>query len=71
MHWTVVDTLPEALIMSLVGIFVLLISMHIFNGLAFISGKFAGVMLGNRAAGTVIVESAPVPQPDQTDLPVS
>jgi hypothetical protein len=71
MHWTVVDTLPEALIMSLVGIFILLISMHIFNGMAFISGKFAEVMLGNRSAGTAIVESAPVVLPDQTDLSAS
>jgi len=42
-----VDTLPEALLGSLVGILILLVSLHIFNGLAWVSGKFARVMLGN------------------------
>ena len=46
----IIDTLPGALIVCLVGIFVLLISLHIFNGLAWLSGKFARVMLGNCAA---------------------
>jgi hypothetical protein len=42
-----VDTLPEALLGSLLGIFIALISLHVFNGLAWVSGKFARVMLGN------------------------
>jgi hypothetical protein len=71
MHWTLVDTLPEALIMGLVGLIVLLISMHIFNGMAVLSGKFARVMLGNRDAATITAETTPVVQPDQLGLPVS
>ncbi len=47
--WSV-DTLGEALLLSLVGIFVALISMHILNGLAWVSGKFARVMLESSAA---------------------
>jgi Putative sensor len=43
----VVSTLPEALVLCLVGIFVALISMHILNGLAWVSGRFARLMLGN------------------------
>jgi hypothetical protein len=46
----VIDTLPEALICSLIGFFLLLISFHIFNGMAILSGKFAKVMLGNFSA---------------------
>lgn len=42
-----VDTLGEALIGCLVGIFATLISLHILNGVAWLSGKFARVMLGN------------------------
>jgi hypothetical protein len=43
----VIDTLGEALLASLAGLFLTLISLHIFNGLAWVSGKFARVMLGN------------------------
>lgn len=42
-----VDTLPEALIGCLIGILITVVSLHIFNGLAWVSGKFARVMLGN------------------------
>ncbi len=42
-----IDTLPEALLGCLFGLFLALISLHIFNGLAWASGKFARVMLGN------------------------
>ena len=42
-----IDTLPEALLGCLFGLFLALISLHIFNGLAWVSGKFARVMLGN------------------------
>ena len=46
--WSV-DTLGKALLLSLAGIFVALISLHILNGLAWVSGKFARVMLGSSA----------------------
>ncbi len=42
-----IDTLPKALLGCLFGLFLALISLHIFNGLAWVSGKFARVMLGN------------------------
>ena len=69
MTWSYVDTLPEALLLALLGLFMLLISMHIFNGMAYVSGKFAKVMLGNSAPGTVPIEKAPVIQPVETELP--
>ena len=42
-----IDTLSEALLVSLLGLFIGLISLHIFNGMAWVSAKFARVMLGN------------------------
>lgn len=43
----VIDTLPEALGAFFGGVLMLLVSMHIFNWLAWISGKFAWLMLGD------------------------
>lgn len=67
--WTLVDTLPEALIMSLVGILLLLVTMHIMNGLAYINGKFAKVMLGrststSNPAGTMDPTTTEPPTPN-------
>ena len=45
-----VDTLQEALLACLAGVFMTFISLHIFNGLAWVSGKFARLMLGNFSA---------------------
>jgi len=42
-----VDTLGEAMLGSLIGVILTLFSLHILNGLAWVSGKFAKVMLGN------------------------
>lgn len=42
-----ISTLEGALILCLVGILVTILSMHIFNGFAWISGKFARIMLSN------------------------
>ena len=42
-----VDTLGEAMLGSMVGVILTLVSLHILNGLAWVSGKFAKVMLGN------------------------
>jgi len=44
-----IDTLNEAMICSILVLCVGLISMHVMNGLAFVSGRFAILMLG--AAG--------------------
>ncbi|MEA3478854.1 MAG: sensor domain-containing protein [Bacteroidota bacterium] len=41
-----IDTLNEAVICSILGLCVGLISMHGMNGLAFVSGRFASLMLG-------------------------
>lgn len=66
-----IDTLPEALIVSLVGILLLLVSLHIFNGMAWVSGKFARVMLGNFSepaavtaapAAAVVAETTSAPE---------
>jgi hypothetical protein len=43
----VITSLDGALILSLIGILITIASLHIINGLAWISGKFARIMLGN------------------------
>lgn len=53
----VVDTLAEASVCFVVGLALLFVSLHIFNGLAWISGQFAKVMLGNKRASA---QSTPV-----------
>jgi hypothetical protein len=50
-----VDTLGEAFLASAAGILLLFVSLHIFNGLAWLSGRFARVMLGNPQPGVEIV----------------
>jgi len=55
----VLDTLQEAIIASVAGIFVLLIGLQAFNGLAWVSGKFARVMLGNASLTAKEVSSVP------------
>ncbi len=57
-----IDTFGEALLAFIIGIPLLLISLHVLNGLAWISGRFARIMLGSAAAypsGSTMV-SAPV-----------
>jgi hypothetical protein len=49
----IVDTPIEAAITCLAGLLMTVVSMHIFNGLAWVSRKFARVMLGNISANTV------------------
>ncbi len=41
-----IDTFNEAVICSIMGLGVGLISMHVMNGLAFVSGRFTSLMLG-------------------------
>ncbi len=63
------QTLPGALVGSLIGILMLLVSLHIFNGLAWVSGKFARVMLGNFStapAAPAAPQTAMVSQPEET-----
>jgi hypothetical protein len=61
----IIDTPFEAALACLLGLFLALISMHIFNGLAWFSGKFARVMLGNFQPVPVTEQ----PQPAQALLP--
>jgi hypothetical protein len=42
----VIDTLGDALLAFLIGIPLLFIFLHVLNGLAWVSGKFAKIMLG-------------------------
>lgn len=60
----VVDTLAEASVCFVVGLALLFVSLHIFNGLAWVSGQFAKVMLGNKresvSSTPVTVAAAPV-----------
>jgi len=55
----VLDTLQEAVIASVGGIFVLLVGLQAFNGLAWVSGKFAWVMLGNFSRPAAEVLTSP------------
>jgi len=41
-----VDTLPEAFLCTLIGVALLFISMHLMNGMAYVSGRMARVSLG-------------------------
>ena len=41
-----IDTLWEAFLLTLIGIPMVFISLHLMNGAAFVSGRFARVMLG-------------------------
>jgi hypothetical protein len=60
----VIDTMSKAISVSIAGIFLTIISMHILNALALVSGKFARIMLGNfspapTAPQTPIVSETP------------
>jgi hypothetical protein len=60
----VIDTMSKAISVSIAGVFFTIISMHILNALALVSGKFARIMLGNfspapSAPGTPIVSETP------------
>ena len=46
------ETLNEAVICSIIGLCVGLISMHVMNGMAFVSGRFAILMLGDAGGAT-------------------
>ncbi len=61
------DSLPKALIAFVVGLFLALISFHILNALAWISGRFARYMLGGQklageaAVPATVTAAEPVP----------
>jgi hypothetical protein len=70
-----VDTLGEAMLGSLIGVILTLVSLHILNGLAWVSGKFAKVMLGNYtvagSAPTAPVASVEPVKPVETIAPAA
>ncbi len=62
-----IDTLWEAIIACLAGILLLPAALHAFNGIAWVSGEFARVMLGNTQQPAVNLQPAeavvPAPEP--------
>jgi hypothetical protein len=48
-----IDTSSEAWMATGLGVLVTLLSMHLMNGLAFVSGRFARLMLGIAASTPV------------------
>jgi hypothetical protein len=65
-----VDTLPEALLACFAGLAMAFLSLHIFNGLAWVSGRFARVMLGNFSSQPVLPHTPPAPAvPDLPEPP--
>jgi hypothetical protein len=61
----VIDSLPEALLLCLGGVFATLISLHIFNGMAWLCGRFARVMLGSFSAAPRAPEAPAAPAAPQ------
>lgn len=55
----IIDTLPEALLVSLAGFLIGFVSLHIFNGMAWLSAKFARLMLGNFSTSASQPPAAP------------
>lgn len=62
----VIDTLGDALLAFLIGIPLLFTSLHVLNGVAWVSGKFARVMLGTAGA----IQERPVPPAAPEAAPV-
>ncbi|MGE5222713.1 MAG: sensor domain-containing protein [Omnitrophica WOR_2 bacterium] len=69
------DSLPKALIALVVGLFLALISFHILNALAWVSGRFARYMLGGRKFSGEAAAPAPYtaeePAPSMQPLPAA
>jgi hypothetical protein len=65
-YWWYVDTLPEALLCSLIGALGFVITLHAFNGLGWIWRELATLMLGQ--TGPLAVENAGGGLDDQVDV---
>lgn len=59
----VIDNMTEASICFVVGLALLFVSLHIFNALAWVSGQFAKIMLGNPGAAALPKPQTVVPAP--------
>jgi hypothetical protein len=57
----IVDSLSGAIVLCLLGILLGFVSLHIFNGLAWVSAQFARVMLGNYEPAAPASSAAVVP----------
>jgi len=66
----VIDSFSEVMLACLAGGLLVFASLHILNGLAWISGKFARVMLGNFSTASTPVPTASVPAKIQTPAQV-
>lgn len=67
-----VDTLPEALLACFGGLVMAFLSLHLFNGLAWVSGQFAKIMLGNFNRQTAIPAAPAAPTPSASpEAPVA
>lgn len=62
-----IDTLGEAIVGMFFGIIMIFISLHIFNGLAWVSGKIAQYLLGNPQP---IAETVPPTTPQAEPMPL-
>ena len=58
----VIDTLGDALLAFVIGIPLVFIFLHILNGLAWVSGKFAKIMLGTAGAAAPALMAAAAPE---------
>ena len=71
--WMVIDTPSEALLLCVIGAGLGLVSLHLFNGVAWVSGRFARVMLGNYAAqapaAARAIEAAPAATVERVETP--
>lgn len=59
----VIDTPAEAAFACLLGVILATASMHVFNGLAWVSGRFARMMLGSSAGKHTFPTPAPLEEP--------
>lgn len=59
----VVDTMAEASVCFVVGLVLFFVSLHIFNALAWVSGQFAKVMLGNPGVAKPLLQPTIVTAP--------
>lgn len=69
-----IDTMGEAVAATVIGFILIFVSLHIFNGLAWVSGKFAQIMLGNpkssAATQSAVVTPVEVDRPSAAVEPV-
>jgi hypothetical protein len=66
----VVDTPGDVILAFLIGVALLFISLHVLNGLAWVSGKFARLMLGVAGAGTEKISQTAISEPADEGTPM-